>query len=72
MCKTENLEIFVCIKCMQRTLPVGCVLHIECVRNHRESDIYRILLSGRTPPAGVHGESGKSAVCQMVKVFEVI
>lgn len=57
---------------MQRTLPVGCVLHIECVRNHRKSDIYRILLSGRTPPAGVHGESGKSAVCQMVKVFEVI
>lgn len=57
---------------MQRTLPVGCVLHIECVRNHRKSDIYRILLSGRTPPAGVHGESEKSAVCQMVKVFEVI
>lgn len=57
---------------MQRTLPVGCVLHIECVRNHRKSDIYRMLLLGRTPPAGVHGESGKSAVCQMVKVFEVI
>ena len=43
------------------------------MRNHRESRIYRVLLSGRVPPAGVHEDPAKTVTSmEAARVLEVI